>query len=855
MKRAVLLFVWFAAGLAGTARADDPEAAWQAGEAHAGVPFELRLIVEGLDESPAPAQPKLEIPGATVKPLGAQPNVSRTMQVINGRRSDFTSVRWVLRWSVLIPKEGAFRVPQTTVVQGSKHATAAAANGTADAIPTTDAMKLELALPARPVFVGENIPLTLTWLFRAEPQRDPQFQVPMLDGDAFTIGTVPATNQRTYKFSGGDKVLDLPYKVDDTDVGGQQYHRLVATFYAAPKKTGKIEVPAASVVVAMPVGRADFFGQAPSRLFRAQDAAHTLDVKPLPETDRPAGFAGAVGTQFSMSVATSRSVVSLGEPVELAITVKSDQRLDTLALGKLDGDGGLPGDRFAVPAEAPTGELADDGKTKTFKVTAQVTGPATEIPALGFSYFDPVKGQYQTVHSDPIALSVKGGGNVVGANDVVAAAPTKTKPVGAAADAADLALVGADLALSAPGGADGQPMGGTMLWLLLGFLYAVPLGVLALRSWQLRTRDRREEAAEVRAARTRVEDALLQSSRVPGRDIAGDIAAAIRAYARALERDVDDDGLLAQLETESFAPSAAGKPVSPELVARARQLVDRWKREAARAPKRAGAATAAGLAVLALFGARTADAAEPASAEGPSTAYSASFDDARAAYEQAMTLTDASARHAAFARAAAGFARIAADFPDHPDLLADWGNAALGAGDVASATLAYRRALALDGGNARARKNLAWLRNRQPEGLRPSGDTAADALLFSPQGPRARRLGVGAAAFAAAVLLLVPWIGRRRRGLVALALVPLAIWLAMLASVLLEDRHTSDAVVMDAVVLRAADSAGAPAATSQPLPRGAEVTIVERRDAWTRIRLPSGTAGWVQSGSLERVAP
>ena len=48
--------------------------------------------------------------------------------------------------------------------------------------------------------------------------------------------------------------------------------------------------------------------------------------------------------------------------------------------------------------------------------------------------------------------------------------------------------------------------------------------------------------------------------------------------------------------------------------------------------------------------------------------------------------------------------------------------------------------------------------------------------------------------------------------------------------------------------------AGAPAALSQPLPRGTEVTVVERRDAWTRIRLASGTAGWVPAGAVEQIA-
>ena len=820
---------------AGLAHADEPRARWSAEDAdnlHAGVPFELDLVADGLDEQPQPEQPKLEIAGANVRALGVQPNVSRSIQIINGRRSDYTRVTWVFRWAVTVDKSGRMHIPATTVAQGGKRATAAAADADVEDIQTTDSMKLEVTLPTRPVFVGENIPVTLTWLFRAD-RPNPTFQVPMLDGEAFTIGTVPATNQKTYKFQGGAKTLDLPFTLDDTTVNGEQYHRLRATFYAAPKKTGKIEIPAASVVAALPVGRPDFFGNAPSRLFRASDVAHTLEVKPLPETDRPAGFAGAVGTEFSMQVATSRSVVQLGEPVELTITVKSDQRLDTLSLGRLDGPGGLPKDRFTVPADPPTGELSDDGKTKTFEVTAQVIGPATEVPALAFPYFDPVKGTYQTVHSDPIALSVKGGA-VVGANDVVAAAPSKAAPSQPSPGDAELALVGADLALSASGSTDDRPLAGTLLWLLVALLYGVPLAIFGMRSWQLRTRGQREEAAEVRAARRAVERELARAAKDPARDTASPLVAALRALARTMERGIDDDGLLAKIETESFAPAAASSPLSSELRLRAEELVARWSAASKRKGK---SAAAAAIGLLALLVSPHAHA------------------DVRADYQAALAEQNASARRAKLQTVEHAFEDAVREAPGRPELLADWGTAALAAGDVATATLAFRRALAIDGGNPRARKNLAWLRMKQPETLRPPGGSAADTLFFFHEWPRARRWLVGGFAFALAVLLVVPWRGRRHRGLTGLALLPLAIWLAMSASLLLEDRHTDDAVVMSATVLRAADSAGAPAAMAEPLPRGAEVTLLEHRDTWTRVRLANGTAGWVDSGSVERVAP
>src|SRR5690606_3840507 len=123
---------------------------------------------------------------------------------------------------------------------------------------------------------------------------------------------------------------------------------------------------------------------------------------------------------------------------------------------------------------------------------------------------------------------------------------------------------------------------------------------------------------------------------------------------------------------------------------------------------------------------------------GAPAAEAGSLEDGRAAYAQAMELTtDATARQAAFTRASVALGEAARTLPDRPELLSDWGNAALGAGDIATATLAYRRALAIDGSTPRARHNLAWLRGRQPEAFRPAALGATDTLLFFHAWPRA----------------------------------------------------------------------------------------------------------------------
>jgi hypothetical protein len=538
---AILMLV----GWCSFARADgDTAAQWSLGneQPHAGMPFTLLLAVGGFDEKPAPVQPKLDLPGATVTPIGAQP----TMQ---GRRQ----LVWVLRYRVVAPKAGSLPLPALTVTQGKKSATAPGVQVPVEEVATTDAMKLEMQLPARAVFVGETVEANLVWSFRAKP-RGQSFTLPIANLDQFTVSAPPAVDkEQTVEIEVGAKTLVVPYDAAAFDENGQHWTRVTIHLFVAPRTSGKVAIPPASVVAALPVGQADFFGRADTREFRASDTAKSLEVKPLPETDRPPSYAGAVGSQFSIKVEASRSVVQLGEPVDLNITVKSDQRLDSLSLGKLDGEGQLPKDKFTVPGDPPTGELSEDGKTKTFKVTALVTGAATEIPAIAFAYFDPAKIQYQTIHSDPIALSVKGG-SVVGASDVVAIAP-KTK-AGAATNDTDLQLVVAELALSSPSDVASKPLAGAMLIGLLAFLYLGSLGVFALLTWKNRTQEQREEAAEVRNARKRVEAELARADKDAARDTAGALASAFRAYARAVERPLDDDGLLARIETESFSPTA-----------------------------------------------------------------------------------------------------------------------------------------------------------------------------------------------------------------------------------------------------------------------------------------------------------
>ena len=103
-------------GRCALARAEEPRAELRLeGRPHAGVPFNIAMVIAGFDEAPAPAQPKLEIAGARVTPLGVEPQVSQSIQIINGKRSDFKRVTWTLRWRIELDKAGRAHVPPVTI--------------------------------------------------------------------------------------------------------------------------------------------------------------------------------------------------------------------------------------------------------------------------------------------------------------------------------------------------------------------------------------------------------------------------------------------------------------------------------------------------------------------------------------------------------------------------------------------------------------------------------------------------------------------------------------------------------------------------------------------------------------------
>ena len=821
-------------------------------EIHAGLPFVLSLSASGFEEEPEPAAPELAIDGCTVTYLGMSPRVSRQIQIVNGERSEWTDVTFVYRWRIQPERAGRYVVPPLTVVQGIREAVSRAASFEATDVERATDMFVRMLLPDRPVWVGETFEAAVEWRI-ARDVESYEFVVPLFDIEHLRFETLP-DGGRTVTFAAGASEVELPMQRDTVVEDGVSYTRLRFTARVSAGRPGTLDLAPVRVAARLQSGTyRDAFGfrRARTALFEARGERRRLVVRALPEVGRPPDFVNAIGTGFSIDVAASRSVVQVGDPIELTVVVRGDGDLDGLSLPPLDGSGGLPTEYFSVPDTPPFGVVDEAANAKTFEVTVRVrSAEAREIPPVAFSYFDPVAGAYATVRSRPVALAVRSG-DVIGAADVTASrAPAEvvvgTPAPGPSTAAATGSLVGADMSLSASALTLAPAWGAHASRVPIALLYLLPLLGAALHFAWMRTSARRRQGREVARARRALEAEL--ASGAPARESAPRVLRALRTLAAAAGREGAIDSALAErLETTSFDPSAGRAPLDGETVAAIRDIV----RESRAGRDRQGAA--ATLAIVLSSGIWLMSAA---SAEAQSETSPGALAEARETYGTALAESDRVRRTRLFAEAERGFRAVATQRPDAPDLLVDWGNAALGAGDRGRAVLAWRRALAVDPGNERANRNLAWVRDRAPIWLpRPAAGGALDSLLFwRGRFSVAQRHWVGAAAFALAVALWIPWSRRRTKALRRLATVPLVVWATATGSALLSTGVSNAGVLLaDGATLRSADSVGAPPAFGNPLPSGTELTVLEERPAWVRAALADGTQGWLPVSGVARV--
>ncbi|MBM4090943.1 MAG: protein BatD, partial [Planctomycetes bacterium] len=401
-------------------------------------------------------------------------------------------------------------------------------------------MRIGMSLPEGPVYAGQQVPITIRWSYAGDINAvqyafaNLQIRSPLFD--QFRFKDEPARTQTTLTIATAKGNVEIGATVSKETLEGRESYVVTGQRTLIADKPSDYEaIPITCRTKKVVRWSRDLFGDLVAREDAPALAAGTpltFTIKPLPLSNRPESFAGAVGSGFSIDVAADRSVVRVGDPITLTISVRGDGNLENVPLPQLSADNGLSPDVFQVPAEQPAGTF--DGKTKEFKVTIRVKEPSVEqIPAIAFSWFDPVKESYGTGRSKPIALQVTEA-RVVSTADVVSApmaGDRAEKPAGsgkgAQADpsASGLSLVGANLAIERDVSrlavdATASESYRTIAAGMYAVAAAVVLGGVVARSRARRDKGKAMKKARLRSFRRTIESARSQSPREAAEQIA-----------------------------------------------------------------------------------------------------------------------------------------------------------------------------------------------------------------------------------------------------------------------------------------------------------------------------------------------
>jgi len=147
----------------------------------------------------------------------------------------------------------------------------------------------------------------------------------------------------------------------------------------------------------------NFFSKRETRLLSPRPLE--IEVKPLPETGKPASFQGDVG-RYQMNATMDRGEVKQNEPVKMTLVIEGTGNVDRVNRPRIPD---LKGFRtYEADSKTEISRTQDyiSGR-KTFEV---VFIPRDEgkmfIPPLEFSFFDPVQGIYQTLRTPNFPLTV-----------------------------------------------------------------------------------------------------------------------------------------------------------------------------------------------------------------------------------------------------------------------------------------------------------------------------------------------------------------------------------------------------------------------------------------------------------------
>jgi len=273
-------------------------------------------------------------------------------------------------------------------------------------------MFVRLEVDRRSCYVGEPVVATYKLYTRLKSEsnlvKNPSFNgfsVIDLQQPDNTSYQVEKLNGRDYNVYIVRKVQLYPLLTGDLELGSAEVEnnvRFIREEYARSRpdlfNDRMTEIPESMIPAE---------GMESQRLSLRNDPV-TVTVKPLPESGKPVGFAGAVG-HFTIETKVEKEQFSTDDGNRFAIIIGGEGNLPMVNALTVNWPEGIDGFDPKTTDDLFKGTVPVGGR-RVFEFPFTASRPGTyTIPALNFHFFDPKQGKYQTVTSNPLQISVTKG--------------------------------------------------------------------------------------------------------------------------------------------------------------------------------------------------------------------------------------------------------------------------------------------------------------------------------------------------------------------------------------------------------------------------------------------------------------
>ncbi|MGJ8650601.1 MAG: BatD family protein [Opitutaceae bacterium] len=332
----------------------------------------------------------------------------RNGRVTNSQQSRIvnTSVTHTVTQNLIIeataPRVGNFTIPSYRFTYKGETYTAPAATLTvverdANAPPPVNELIFLKAAAPEQLYIGQTTPIQLK-LYVHEQVRYRGYESFDRNADGFTVSELPDATQSTERVNNNRyQVINWPITITPIQSGKQSLNFEFSVVAQLPAQNQNRNNGFGSSVF-------DNFFNNRSERFNLYTDPTEIEVLPLPETDKPDSFSGAIGN-FSIQVYADTETSRVGEPIMLSLKVSGRGNFDRITGPELPESSDW---RHYTPEAIM--EKEDPLQLKGVKRFDYVFIPEKAgkrmLPEVKFSYFDPIDKKYIELSVPPIAIEV-----------------------------------------------------------------------------------------------------------------------------------------------------------------------------------------------------------------------------------------------------------------------------------------------------------------------------------------------------------------------------------------------------------------------------------------------------------------